>query len=115
ITSVISLSGVYLAYYFYLKKPDLSHQVKSSIPALHHIWFTGWGLDALYNALFVKPFVFFAVINKKDIVDKFYSLIVSSTDFLHRVFAKTQSGILRWYVLGVVIGAILIMTLGLLL
>jgi len=34
---------------------------------------------------------------------------------LHDVFAKTQGGILRWYVMSIVIGAILILTLGLLL
>jgi hypothetical protein len=31
------------------------------------------------------------------------------------VFAKAQAGILRWYVMGIVVGAILIITLGLLL
>lgn len=115
ITIVLSLSGVYLAYYFYLKKPELPDQIKGSIAGLHHIWFTGWGFDALYDTLLVKPFVFLSTVNKGDVIDKFYTLIVSSTDFMHRVFARTQGGILRWYVMGIVIGAILIMTLGLLL
>lgn len=115
ITMVLSLSGVYLAYYFYLKKPELPDQIKGSIVGLHHIWFTGWGFDALYNTVLVRPFVFLATINKRDAIDKFYALIVSSAEFMHRVFARTQGGILRWYVMGIVIGAILIMTLGLLL
>lgn len=114
ITIIISLSGVYFAYHAYLKKPELAHQMKTSFPVLHHIWFTGWGFDALYTALLVRPFVFSAAINKMDVIDKFYSLIVLSTDLMHRLFARTQSGILRWYVMGIVIGAILIMTLGLL-
>jgi NADH-quinone oxidoreductase subunit L len=115
ITMVLSLSGVYLAYYFYLKKPELPDQIKRSVESLHHFWFTGWGFDALYNTLFVRPFVFLATVNKRDVVDNFYALLVSSTNFMHDVFARTQGGILRWYVMGIVIGTILILTLGLLL
>jgi NADH-quinone oxidoreductase subunit L len=110
----LSLSGVYLAYYFYVKKPELADQVKRSLDGLHHVWFNGWGFDALYDAVLVKPFVFVATINKADIVDKFYSLIVSITELFNRVFSKAQAGILRWYVMGIVVGAILILTLGLL-
>ena len=55
-----------------------------------------------------------ATINKQDIIDRFYDELVKFADFLHRVFAWTQSGILRWYMVGIVIGAILIVTLSLL-
>jgi NADH-quinone oxidoreductase subunit L len=115
ITGLLSLSGVYLAYYFYVKKPELPDHLKRSVGSFHYIWFTGWGFDALYNTLLVRPFVFLATVNKRDIVDKFYALLVSSANFLHDVFARTQGGILRWYVMSIVIGAILILTLGLLL
>lgn len=115
VTIILSLSGVYLAYYFYVKKPELPDKLKRSAAGLHELWFTGWGFDALYNTLLVRPFVFLATVNKGDIVDKFYGLLVSSADFLHDVFARTQGGILRWYVMSIVIGAILILTLGLLL
>jgi NADH-quinone oxidoreductase subunit L len=115
VTILLSLIGVYLAYYFYVKKPALPAQLKRSVKGLHYIWFTGWGFDALYNKLLVRPFVFFATVNKRDIVDKFYALLVSLADSLHNVFARTQGGILRWYIMSIVIGAILILTLGLLL
>jgi NADH-quinone oxidoreductase subunit L len=111
----LSLAGIYLAYYFYKIKPELPTQFKSSAAGLHHFWFTGWGFDALYETMIVRPFVFVATINKQDIVDKFYSLIVSATEAMHRIVATTQAGILRWYVMSMVIGAILILTLGLLL
>ena len=112
---VLSLSGVYVAYYFYIRKPALSAQIKSSIRGLHHIWFTGWGFDALYNTVVVRPFVFLATVNKGDAIDGMYALIVSSAEFINRVLSWTQRGILRWYVMSIVIGAILILTLGLLL
>lgn len=115
ITIVLSLSGVYLAYHFYLKNPALANQVKHSIGGLHHVWLTGWGFDALYNTVFVKPFVFLATINKSDKIDSIYGAVVSLVELLNRVFSGTQRGILRWYLMSVVIGAILILTLGLLL
>ncbi len=115
VTIILSLGGVYIAYYFYLKKPEMSGRIKASVESLHRFWFTGWGFDAMYNAIFVRPFVFLAIINKQDVIDKFYALTVSTSEALHDVFAKTQGGILRWYVMSIVIGAILILTLGLLL
>jgi len=115
VTIVLSLTGVYLAYYFYVKKPELAEQVKQSLDGMHYVWFNGWGFDSLYNALFVRPFVFIATINKADVVDKGYSVIVWIAEFFNSLFAKAQAGILRWYVMGIVVGAILIITLGLLL
>ena len=115
VTIVLSLGGVYIAYYFYLKKPEMSGRIKASVESLHQFWLKGWGFDAVYHAIFVRPFVFLATINKDDVVDKFYALTVSASEVLHDVFAKTQGGILRWYVMSIVIGAILILTLGLLL
>jgi NADH-quinone oxidoreductase subunit L len=111
---VLSLGGVYMAYYFFIKKPDLAEYVKSTSTTLHNFWYSGWAFDAIYNTLFVKPFVFLATINKKDIIDSFYNGLVSTAEFFHRMFAWTQSGILRWYMVGIVVGAILIVTLGLL-
>ncbi len=115
VTIALSLTGVYLAYYFYVKKPELAEQVKQSLDGMHYVWFNGWGFDSLYNALFVRPFVFVATINKADVVDKGYSVIVQVAEFFNSLFARAQAGILRWYVMGIVVGAILIITLGLLL
>jgi NADH-quinone oxidoreductase subunit L len=113
-TAVLSLGGIFIAYYFYVKRPRLHIIVKEALLSLHHFLFTGWGFDKLYDTLFVRPFVYVASINKSDVIDKIYSAMVSLADFSHHVFAQTQRGLLRWYVMGIVIGAILIMTLGLL-
>ena len=114
IAAVVALSGVYIAYYFYRKRPDLVPGIKSAVRDTHQFWFGGWGFDTLYNAVLVKPFVYVSTINKNDIVDSFYSGLVRITEYFNQLFVKTQSGILRWYIMGIVIGAILILTLGLL-
>jgi NADH-quinone oxidoreductase subunit L len=115
IAAVVSLSGVYIAYYFYLKRPELPGKIKAAVSDLHQLWFSGWGFDALYDTIIVKPFVFLARVNKNDVIDKMYTGLVSMSVFFHRIFAYTQSGLMRWYVMGIVIGAILMLTLGLLL
>lgn len=113
IAAVVALTGVYLAYLFYRKQPDLAQTVKTATRDLHQFWFSGWGFDALYNTLFVRPYVFIATINKNDVVDKFYTGLVQISEFFNRALAKTQNGVLRWYIMGIVIGAILILTLSL--
>ncbi len=113
IAAGVSVSGVYVAYIFYVVKPELADELKSSAADLHQFWYSGWGFDRLYNFLFVRPFVFLASINKNDVVDRLYTGLVAIAEFFHRIFSFTQSGILRWYIMGIVIGGILLLTLGL--
>jgi NADH-quinone oxidoreductase subunit L len=82
--------------------------------SLHQFWFSGWRFDILYDTAFVKPFVYLATVNKNDVIDKLYASIVSFTQSLHWLIAQTQNGVLRWYVMGIVLGAVLILTLSLL-
>jgi NADH-quinone oxidoreductase subunit L len=79
------------------------------LSALHEFWFSGWGFDKLYNVVFVRPFLAIAKLNKADVIDQLYTGIVAGTDGLYRLVARTQSGSLRWYIMGMVIGAILIL------
>lgn len=110
---VVALSGVAVGYYCYVLKPSAAEAIRNETSALHQFWFSGWGMDALYDLLIVKPFVFVSNINKQDIVDKLYTGVVNIAETFHRLFAFTQSGILRWYLAGVVVGAIVIITIGL--
>lgn len=113
IAAVVALSGVYVAYVFWVQKPGLATETKSSVHGLHQFWLRGWDFDALYDTLFVKPFVYLSNVNKHDVIDKFYTMLVTLTESCNRLFVKTQNGLLRWYLMGIVVGAILILTLGL--
>lgn len=113
ITAALALGGVYFAYILYVKQPQLSDEIKSSTFELHQFWFRGWDFDALYNLMFVRPFVFLSRINKNDVIDQFYTGLVQITEYFNSAFVKTQNGILRWYVMSIVVGAILILTISL--
>lgn len=111
--AILSIGGAYLAYFFYVQRPALVGEIRSSVNTFYQLWLKGWGFDAIYDTVFVRPFVTIATINKNDTVDKFYEALVSITNFFHRTFAWTQSGIMRWYMMGIVIGTILVVTIGL--
>lgn len=113
ITAALALGGVYFAYILYVKQPQLSDEIKSSTFELHQFWFRGWDFDALYNLMFVRPFVFLSRINKNDVIDQFYTGLMQITEYFNSAFVKTQNGILRWYVMSIVVGAILILTISL--
>jgi NADH-quinone oxidoreductase subunit L len=113
VTAVLALGGIYLTYILYVKQPQLSNEIKSSTFELHQFWFRGWDFDALYNFVFVRPFVFLSRINKNDVIDQFYTGLVQITEYFNSAFVKTQNGVLRWYVMSIVVGAILILTISL--
>jgi NADH-quinone oxidoreductase subunit L len=112
--AALCVLGVGVAWFFYLKRPDMRAELKNSMIVTNRFWYSGWGFDQLYNVLFVKPYVFLSSINKNDIVDAFYTGIVSTSYFFHDAFARTQNGVMRWYIMGIVVGAIFVLSIGLL-
>ena len=113
----VPLTGIGIAYLFYYSKTFSVDKLMASPLAknLHKFWFSGWGMDALYNWLFVYPFLWLARINKDDLVDKLYALLVELSRAAHAMIVKTQTGYLRWYALSVATGLVVILTLGVLL
>ena len=109
IAAVTALLGVYLAYIFYLKKPESLKRFNES--ALHDFWFHGWGFDWLYDKVFVIPIVWAAQINKNDFIDKIYTGIAWFTGLGNHLLSLTQTGKLRWYAMGIVLGAIITITI----
>ena len=72
--------------------------------AIRRFWFGGWGFDALYDRVFVGPFVWFARLNKRDGVDFVYTAAAGITRGFHHLVALTQSGHLRWYAANMALG-----------
>ncbi len=77
---------------------------------LKEFWKNGWGFDMAYDRIFVRPFVLLARWNRRDMVDKLYTGLAGLTRSFHRAMSATQSGVLRWYIMGIVMGAVLILS-----
>ena len=110
----VPLLGIGVSYLFFMSKTFSVEKLMANQLAarLHQFWFSGWGMDALYNFLFIRPFVFLARVNKNDLIDAGYALVVEISRAAHVMFARTQTGQLRWYVLSVAGGVVILITLG---
>ncbi|MFW5910466.1 MAG: NADH-quinone oxidoreductase subunit L, partial [Thiohalospira sp.] len=111
---IASLGGIFLAYLAYLQRPDLL-AVLTRPPAarrLRDLWYTGWGFDHAFNALFVRPTYALARINRADVVDRGVHGLVAGTRALHVLLSRTQTGNLRWYAAGIAAGLVLVLAVG---
>ncbi|MBI2817031.1 MAG: NADH-quinone oxidoreductase subunit L [Acidobacteria bacterium] len=99
--------GLALAWWLYIRRRAHVEAFASSGPAaaLHRLWFSGWGFDSLYDALFVRPVVWIATVNKSDVVDQVYAAVSLGSRALNRALAVTQTGRVRWYAAGIAGGA----------
>jgi NADH-quinone oxidoreductase subunit L len=110
IAAVVSLGGIYLAYLFYIQRPQLARSVGQTGwgDALHRFWLAGWGFDWLYERLFVRPFVWVARINRDDVIDLAVDGLVSLNRALFRLLSRTETGQVRWYAASIVLGAVIV-------
>jgi NADH-quinone oxidoreductase subunit L len=108
ISALIALSGIYLAYILYLKKPSLSEPFSHS--ALNKFFEKGWGFDKLYDTLFVRPVVWLSVIDKKDFFDLWSIGLSRLAVYFSAALSTSQNGKMRWYLLSFAIGIALILT-----
>jgi NADH-quinone oxidoreductase subunit L len=102
-------SGIAVAVFLFALKREYLQAVlaKPWAVALHRFWFMGWGFDAVYDFLFVQPYVRIAQRNKDDFIDSFYNGLARLNLSLHRALSSTQTGRLRWYMMGIAAGAVL--------
>jgi NADH-quinone oxidoreductase subunit L len=115
LAAAASLAGIYAAYVFFLRNARWSEWLAatSAGAALHAFWRDGWGFDALYDRLFVRPYVYAARVNRGDFIDTIYSGLAALCRSLYHALSRTQDGILRHYAGAVAAGAVLIVALAL--
>jgi NADH-quinone oxidoreductase subunit L len=108
---------VAIIYVLILRVPDFTAALAGSPTGkvLHRYWFGGWGFDALYDRILVRPYVFLARIDKDDIIDSFFDLMSWFGGLAHRVLSTTQNGRMRTYAAGLAIGAAVVVGMAVLL
>ncbi len=103
--------GLAAAWYFFLRRRDLSEAMaaKGIGRLLHRWWYTDWGMDWLYERVFVRPVSWFSRINKSDVVDLIYSSTAAITRFGWTSLSLTENGRVRWYAAALLIGTVIFM------
>src|SRR5664280_2160582 len=102
LSGLIALTGIYIAYLIYLKKPALSEPFGHS--RINKFFEKGWGFDKLYDTLFVRPVLWLSVIDKNDFFDQWNIGLSRLALFLNKLLSYTQNGKVRWYLLSFAIG-----------
>ncbi len=103
------LLGLGVAYLCYMYRPEVPESLTRPAlgKALHRFWLTDWGMDWLYDRLFVWPVMWFARIDRHDVVDWIYTGIAKLVELFYDGVRRTQTGRLRWYAAGLAIGSII--------
>ena len=99
VAALAFLCGLLGAWFVYQRNPTLATAMVEN-PAgrvLHRFWFSDWGMDWLYDRLFVRPVVWIARVNKADVVDSIYVGLANLATFCYRLLSLTETGKLRWY------------------
>jgi NADH-quinone oxidoreductase subunit L len=110
ISATVSVVGILLAYWLFRRNPKWVGNVVRTAwgTALHRFWFVGWGFDWLYDRAIVRPYVWLAHTNKRDVVDLIFEAIAWLARAFHRLLSLTQTGQVRWYAAGIAIGAVIV-------
>lgn len=107
--AIVSLAGIFLAYLLFHRYPrsteDLSRTSLGA--ALHRLWLDGWGFDWLYDRVIVRPFIYLAWLNRNDVIDAVFSGLGRFSLGLHRLLSRTQTGQVRRYAIGLILGAVI--------
>lgn len=113
IAVLITLVGVYAGYVHCYRNPVWLNPGYQSqfVQGARIFLLKGWQFDRLYEILFVKPFLFITRINKHDVIDSFYNGVARVNISMNRFLSVSQNGSLRWYIGGVLVGILLIITL----
>ncbi len=111
------LAGIVISYLIYGTGALPAERIMAlpGAKALHRFWHSGWGMDRLYDALFVHPFLWLARINARDVIDAFYHGLASLSRAGHLLIVRSQTGYLRWYALSMAAGLVLLVAVGVLL
>jgi NADH-quinone oxidoreductase subunit L len=107
--ALASLAGLGAAYLFFLRKREYTASLVRAgfLRRMHDFWFADWGFDWLYDRTLVRPFVWLATVNQRDIVDNVFTAIARLNQAAYRALSFTQTGRLRWYAAAIGAGAVI--------
>ena len=107
------LLGLLVAYLLFLgRQVSIQGLVESPTGrSLREFWFSGWRIDALYDALWVRPYSSLAQWWRNEPVDQVYNALVAATQWGHRKLSALQTGELRWYATSMAFGLILLLAI----
>ena len=113
IASIMGLSGIAVAYLFYVRSPQLPERLTQRWRRLYGLSFNKWYVDELYDKAFVRPTVEVAGLlwRRMDVavIDKAVNGVAAGVALWSRSLRLIQSGEVQHYALGMALGAVVIL------
>ncbi|MDH4219982.1 MAG: NADH-quinone oxidoreductase subunit L [Candidatus Aminicenantes bacterium] len=113
ISVAVAVTGIYIAWVFYIKNPQIPHNLVARFPGLYKLLYNKYYVDEIYNTLFVN-----STIKGSEVVYDHFDLKVidgvvngsaSATNFFGKVLSYIQTGLIKDYALIFLLGAILLL------
>jgi len=113
-TTLLPLLGIFIAWQIYYRKAWSIDSITHSLwgKRLRHFFYSDWGMDALYDLLFVKPYIKLSQINRSDLFDILPWALTQISRSFHFMLSYTQNGRIRVYVATMATGSIIIIFLA---
>ena len=108
----VSLGGILLIELLMRSRFYAKLALSSPGKALHTLWFSGWGFDRFYDLVLAHPYSRLARINREDFIDYFYTGIGWLSRKAWSGLIMTENGRVRSFVLGIALGAAILMGLA---
>jgi NADH-quinone oxidoreductase subunit L len=108
----VAVAGIYTAYKFYIKRPELPEAVTEKIPVVYDLVFHKYYVDEIYDATVVEPlkqgsdFLWHGVDEK--VVDGAVNGSAGLIALLSSHLRKLETGFVQNYALAILIGVVLI-------
>ncbi|WP_347986071.1 NADH-quinone oxidoreductase subunit L [Methylomonas sp. AM2-LC] len=114
ITATAPFIGLLIAILFYLTRTISPERLCGFgwAKQVQSFWFKGWGMDGMYDYLVVQPFKTLSTCNRNDLVDTLYTRFAWLCRHGSQLLSTSQTGRMRWYATSMVLGTVLIITLG---
>ncbi len=109
----VALFGIFIAYVFYLKKPDIPHNLVARFPWLYKLLYNKYYMDEIYNATFVN-----STIKGSELVYKHFDLKVidgalngsaKTMNTIGKLLSSLQTGLIKDYALVFLLGALILL------
>ncbi len=112
ISVLIGLAGIYLAYLFYVKRPDLPVRFTERFPGLYRLVSNKYYVDEIYDAVFVRGILRLSGVLRRFVDEGLIEGSVNGTGFLMKrmggLIRLVQAGYVQAYAFGIVLGAIIV-------
>ena len=104
---VVSLGGIALAWFMYVRRPALPSDVAAHVRGLYALSWNKFHFDEIYNALLVAPLWLFAQFCRLFdllVVDNIVDLLGNVPRLIGWLFRPIQNGLVQFYALAMVCG-----------